>query len=79
MFKAWHDGVRIAAQDVPGKSELVISEDAAEDGQTPTAMRISHIDPSALQRLKALAEKTYAPSSEHSRSKGAGAGELDND
>lgn len=41
--------------------------------------RIAHVDPDALALLNALAAKTYAPPSEHSRATGAGAGELDND
>lgn len=79
LFKVWRDGVRQVAPNISRKFKLVVSEDLAEQGQTPTVSRIAHVDPSALQHLKYLAAKTYAPASEHSRSAGAGAGELDND
>jgi hypothetical protein len=46
---------------------------------TQKVPRIDQITPKALERLNAFAARTYAPATEASRAKGAGAGVLDND
>ena len=45
----------------------------------PRATRIGRIDSAALARLEELAALTYAPATEDSRRRGAGAGLTDND
>lgn len=79
LFKVCAGGVRLFMQDISGMPGLQISESTADMSTTTLATRVARVDPEALRFLNALAAKIYAPPSEISRAKGAGAGELDND
>ena len=79
LFKVCAGGVRLFARDISGKSGLQISESTADRTTATLATRVARVDPEALRFLNDLAARIYAPPSELSRARGAGAGELDND
>lgn len=64
---------------VHGVAELRISEGSNDTGTSTLRSRVSDDRLAFVKILEKFAHKTYAPSTEESRAKGAGAGLTDND
>ena len=77
--------VRVSAQStdlvtaLPDRATVTVLPGTTDCPPSEHTHRIDSIAPNALATLCRLAEQTYAPATEASRSKGAGAGLTDND
>lgn len=67
------------AEAVPGLASVIVSPADQRPVLTPPRIRVEKIMPDALRILEEYAARTYAPATEASRAKGAGAGLTDND
>ena len=74
----WADGARIDG-DCPPEAEVTISGTVPAPDGAPSRTRVEVIAGDALQVLNDFAGRTYAPATEESRMRGAGAGVTDND
>ena len=76
------DGARIgltgALRDDPGTATVTVTAGGTIDAPNPARGRADP-DPAAWKTLNAFAHRTYAPATEESRLRGAGAGLSDND
>lgn len=76
------DGARIgltgALRDDPGSATVTVTAGGTIDAPNPARGRADP-DPAAWKILNAFAHRTYAPATEESRLRGAGAGLSDND
>lgn len=64
---------------LPERVDLWLQGPCALPDMRDPVSRVAHVDKDALASLQALAMRTYAPATELSRAKGAGAGLTDND
>ncbi|MEO1490717.1 MAG: DUF3726 domain-containing protein [Pseudomonadota bacterium] len=64
---------------IPISGAVRVTGDAAMPPTRPPHTRVEQITPEAYEILNEMAARTYAPASEMSRQRGAGAGLVDND
>ncbi|MEM7210787.1 MAG: DUF3726 domain-containing protein [Pseudomonadota bacterium] len=78
LFRVWHNGFE-TGENCTLKRRAVSIHRCATGASAPRENRVSSVPTHVISSLLDLAKKTYAPATEGSRLKGAGAGTTDND